>query len=149
MEAEAEPEPVTLLVKSPNQRHRDLELSGDRGWSVGRLKAHLSLVYPERPVSRPPPSPPCGPPGMPRPPPLSQQLLPPPVSPDRGCSPCHLPQGRGLPSLPHLRGHPVSRPGSCHFLVPAAIAPPSKGLPSPAPSPPAPPAQTPAPRSGL
>ncbi|XP_036296468.1 homocysteine-responsive endoplasmic reticulum-resident ubiquitin-like domain member 1 protein isoform X3 [Pipistrellus kuhlii] len=46
---EAEPEPVTLLVKSPNQRHRDLELSGDRGWSVGRLKAHLSRVYPERP----------------------------------------------------------------------------------------------------
>ncbi|XP_059523956.1 homocysteine-responsive endoplasmic reticulum-resident ubiquitin-like domain member 1 protein isoform X2 [Myotis daubentonii] len=49
MEAEPEPEPVTLLVKSPNQRHRDLELSGDRGWSVARLKAHLSLVYPERP----------------------------------------------------------------------------------------------------
>uniref|UniRef100_A0A8C6RTX1 Homocysteine-inducible, endoplasmic reticulum stress-inducible, ubiquitin-like domain member 1 n=2 Tax=Nannospalax galili TaxID=1026970 RepID=A0A8C6RTX1_NANGA len=46
---EPESEPVTLLVKSPNQRHRDLELSGDRGWSVGRLKAHLSRVYPERP----------------------------------------------------------------------------------------------------
>ncbi|XP_058383851.1 homocysteine-responsive endoplasmic reticulum-resident ubiquitin-like domain member 1 protein isoform X3 [Diceros bicornis minor] len=49
MELEPEPEPVTLLVKSPNQRHRDLELSGDRSWSVGRLKAHLSRVYPERP----------------------------------------------------------------------------------------------------
>uniref|UniRef100_A0A2I3HYM4 Homocysteine inducible ER protein with ubiquitin like domain 1 n=1 Tax=Nomascus leucogenys TaxID=61853 RepID=A0A2I3HYM4_NOMLE len=49
MESETEPEPVTLLVKSPNQRHRDLELSGDRGWSVGHLKAHLSRVYPERP----------------------------------------------------------------------------------------------------
>ncbi|KAF6077681.1 homocysteine inducible ER protein with ubiquitin like domain 1 [Phyllostomus discolor] len=46
---EVEPEPVTLLVKSPNQRHRDLELSGDRSWSVGHLKAHLSRVYPERP----------------------------------------------------------------------------------------------------
>ncbi|KAM4833444.1 homocysteine-responsive endoplasmic reticulum-resident ubiquitin-like domain member 1 protein isoform 2-T2 [Thomomys bottae] len=46
---EPEPEPVTLLVKSPNQRHRDLELSGHRSWTVGRLKAHLSLVYPERP----------------------------------------------------------------------------------------------------
>uniref|UniRef100_A0A8C0AHG3 Homocysteine inducible ER protein with ubiquitin like domain 1 n=1 Tax=Bos mutus grunniens TaxID=30521 RepID=A0A8C0AHG3_BOSMU len=46
---EPEPEPVTLLVKSPNQRHRDLELSADRSWSVGRLKAHLSRVYPERP----------------------------------------------------------------------------------------------------
>lgn len=45
-----EAEPVTLLVKSPNQRHRDLELSGDRSWSVGRLKDHLSRVYPERPV---------------------------------------------------------------------------------------------------
>lgn len=51
MEPEPQPEPVTLLVKSPNQRHRDLELSGDRGWSVSRLKAHLSRVYPERPVS--------------------------------------------------------------------------------------------------
>ncbi|XP_023065753.2 homocysteine-responsive endoplasmic reticulum-resident ubiquitin-like domain member 1 protein isoform X2 [Piliocolobus tephrosceles] len=49
MESETEPEPVTLLVKSPNQRHRDLELSGDRSWSVGHLKAHLSRVYPERP----------------------------------------------------------------------------------------------------
>lgn len=61
-----EAEPVTLLVKSPNQRHRDLELSGDRSWSVGRLKAHLSRVYPERPVRgapdsrrRRPPSPGC------------------------------------------------------------------------------------------
>lgn len=50
VDPEPEPEPVTLLVKSPNQRHRDLELSGDRSWSVGRLKAHLSRVYPERPV---------------------------------------------------------------------------------------------------
>ncbi|XP_032139839.1 homocysteine-responsive endoplasmic reticulum-resident ubiquitin-like domain member 1 protein isoform X3 [Sapajus apella] len=49
MESEPDPEPVTLLVKSPNQRHRDLELSGDRSWSVGHLKAHLSRVYPERP----------------------------------------------------------------------------------------------------
>ncbi|XP_021561486.1 homocysteine-responsive endoplasmic reticulum-resident ubiquitin-like domain member 1 protein isoform X2 [Neomonachus schauinslandi] len=49
VEPEPDPEPVTLLVKSPNQRHRDLELSGDRSWSVGRLKAHLSRVYPERP----------------------------------------------------------------------------------------------------
>lgn len=57
MEPEPEPEPVTLLVKSPNQRHRDLELSGDRGWSVGRLKAHLSRVYPERPVRGAPPPP--------------------------------------------------------------------------------------------
>ena len=52
---EVEPEPVTLLVKSPNQRHRDLELSGDRSWSVGHLKAHLSRVYPERPVRGAPP----------------------------------------------------------------------------------------------
>lgn len=55
MEPEPQPEPqpeqVTLLVKSPNQRHRDLELSGDRSWSVSHLKAHLSRVYPERPVS--------------------------------------------------------------------------------------------------
>lgn len=54
VEPESEPEPVTLLVKSPNQRHRDLELSGDRSWSVGHLKAHLSRVYPERPVRRAP-----------------------------------------------------------------------------------------------
>ncbi|XP_006897179.1 PREDICTED: homocysteine-responsive endoplasmic reticulum-resident ubiquitin-like domain member 1 protein isoform X1 [Elephantulus edwardii] len=53
MESEPQPEldlePVTLLVKSPNQRHRDLELSCDRSWSVGHLKSHLSRVYPERP----------------------------------------------------------------------------------------------------
>lgn len=75
-----EADPVTLLVKSPNQRHRDLELSGDRSWSVGHLKAHLSRVYPERPVRgapdsrcQRPPSPGCHlpnallvPPGMPR-----------------------------------------------------------------------------------
>ncbi|XP_006863612.1 PREDICTED: homocysteine-responsive endoplasmic reticulum-resident ubiquitin-like domain member 1 protein isoform X2 [Chrysochloris asiatica] len=51
MEPDPQPELelVTILVKSPNQRHRDLELSCDRGWSVGQLKAHLSRVYPERP----------------------------------------------------------------------------------------------------
>uniref|UniRef100_A0A8C5KM68 Homocysteine-inducible, endoplasmic reticulum stress-inducible, ubiquitin-like domain member 1 n=1 Tax=Jaculus jaculus TaxID=51337 RepID=A0A8C5KM68_JACJA len=49
MEPTPEPELVTLLVKSPNQRHRDLELSGDRSWTVGYLKDHLSRVYPERP----------------------------------------------------------------------------------------------------
>ncbi|KAK2085105.1 Homocysteine-responsive endoplasmic reticulum-resident ubiquitin-like domain member 1 protein [Saguinus oedipus] len=68
MESEPDPEPVTLLVKSPNQRHRDLELSGDRSWSVGHLKAHLSRVYPERPAVAP--SPPLGttrPPALPCP----------------------------------------------------------------------------------
>ncbi|KAM9607781.1 homocysteine-responsive endoplasmic reticulum-resident ubiquitin-like domain member 1 protein isoform 3-T3 [Trichechus inunguis] len=51
MEPDPQPEleQVTLLVKSPNQRHRDLELSCERSWSVGHLKAHLSRVYPERP----------------------------------------------------------------------------------------------------
>nr|XP_003416342.1 homocysteine-responsive endoplasmic reticulum-resident ubiquitin-like domain member 1 protein isoform X2 [Loxodonta africana] len=51
MEPDAQPElePLTILVKSPNQRHRDLELSCERSWTVGHLKAHLSRVYPERP----------------------------------------------------------------------------------------------------
>lgn len=80
MEPEPQPEQVTLLVKSPNQRHRDLELSGDRSWSVSRLKAHLSRVYPERPVS--------GDPGVPRPAELPELT-------------CHASQGAGpLPARP-------------------------------------------------
>ena len=102
MEPEPEPEPVTLLVKSPNQRHRDLELSTDRSWSVGRLKAHLSRVYPERPVRGGPRLPLLAPrlsssqpswrplpPETPRPPP------PPALAPFAGRPPLALPQGQG------------------------------------------------------
>lgn len=103
VEPEPEPEPVTLLVKSPNQRHRDLELSGDRSWSVGLLKAHLSRVYPERPVRGAPDSR-CQrlPPRLPfpwpasRPPPLPLQLLSSPSLPRRLVLTRSLPQGWGL-----------------------------------------------------
>lgn len=103
VEPEPEPEPVTLLVKSPNQRHRDLELSGDRSWSVGLLKAHLSRVYPERPVRGAPDSrcqrlPPrlSSPRPASRPPPLPLQLLSSPSLPRRLVLTRSLPQGWGL-----------------------------------------------------
>lgn len=110
VEPEPEPEPVTLLVKSPNQRHRDLELSGDRSWSVGRLKAHLSRVYPERPVSgasdshrqRPLPAPLSLPRPSLRPSSLPLQLLSSlgRLSPVGWPSPAHLPGLCPFPVLP-------------------------------------------------
>lgn len=153
MEPEPEPEPVTLLVKSPNQRHRDLELSADRSWSVGRLKAHLSRVYPERPVRggprlplpaprhagcqpRSPRGAPC-PLEMPCPPPL------PAFSPFAGRPPMAAPprplsRACGLPLLvPCRRRRPLTWPRDCHFLLPGRHRPAfPTGPPSPVTSPP-------------
>ncbi|XP_012787797.2 homocysteine-responsive endoplasmic reticulum-resident ubiquitin-like domain member 2 protein isoform X1 [Sorex araneus] len=41
--------PVTLVVKSPNHKFRDQTVRCFADWTVGRLKAHLSHVYPNRP----------------------------------------------------------------------------------------------------
>lgn len=51
---------VTLIVKSPAQRHPDLLVPAQRSWSVRQLKAELRRLHPDGPVSRktPPPSPP-------------------------------------------------------------------------------------------
>uniref|UniRef100_A0A8D0GB84 Homocysteine inducible ER protein with ubiquitin like domain 1 n=1 Tax=Sphenodon punctatus TaxID=8508 RepID=A0A8D0GB84_SPHPU len=42
-------EPFTLLIKSPAQRHPDLRLPGEPGWSVWQLKARLRLLHPDAP----------------------------------------------------------------------------------------------------
>lgn len=43
--------PVTLIIKAPNQKYRDQTISCFLNWTVGKLKAHLSNVYPSKPVS--------------------------------------------------------------------------------------------------
>ncbi|XP_042294100.1 homocysteine-responsive endoplasmic reticulum-resident ubiquitin-like domain member 1 protein isoform X3 [Sceloporus undulatus] len=40
---------VTLVVKSPAQRHPDLHLPAKRDWSVRRLKAELGRLHPDAP----------------------------------------------------------------------------------------------------
>ena len=43
---------LSLVIKTPSQAHGDQTVDGvDPGWTVGDLKAHLSSVYPDRPVS--------------------------------------------------------------------------------------------------
>ena len=42
--------PVTLVVKTPNQRHEDVQVDCEIGWTVQKLKTHLSDVYPTKPV---------------------------------------------------------------------------------------------------
>ncbi|XP_053782413.1 homocysteine-responsive endoplasmic reticulum-resident ubiquitin-like domain member 2 protein isoform X2 [Desmodus rotundus] len=41
--------PVTLIIKAPNQKYRDQTISCFLNWTVGKLKAHLSNVYPSKP----------------------------------------------------------------------------------------------------
>lgn len=43
--------PVTLIIKAPNQKYTDQTISCFLDWTVGRLKSHLSKVYPSKPVS--------------------------------------------------------------------------------------------------
>lgn len=43
--------PVTLIIKAPNQKYRDQTISCFLNWTVGKLKTHLSNVYPSKPVS--------------------------------------------------------------------------------------------------
>ncbi|XP_066493151.1 homocysteine-responsive endoplasmic reticulum-resident ubiquitin-like domain member 1 protein [Tiliqua scincoides] len=40
---------VSLVVKSPSQRHPDLLLSAQRAWSVRRLKTELRSLHPDQP----------------------------------------------------------------------------------------------------
>ena len=42
---------ITLVIKTPNQRVRDIEVSCLLDWTVEKLKAHLANVYPTKPVS--------------------------------------------------------------------------------------------------
>ncbi|XP_054427329.1 homocysteine-responsive endoplasmic reticulum-resident ubiquitin-like domain member 2 protein isoform X3 [Pteronotus mesoamericanus] len=43
--------PVTLIIKAPNQKYRDQTISCFLNWTVGKLKTHLSNVYPSKPSS--------------------------------------------------------------------------------------------------
>ncbi|NXU97345.1 HERP1 protein, partial [Cettia cetti] len=42
-------EPLSLLVRSPAQRHRDLRLSAEPAWTVRRLKTELRRLLPDAP----------------------------------------------------------------------------------------------------
>ncbi|PNJ46905.1 HERPUD2 isoform 5, partial [Pongo abelii] len=43
--------PVTLIIKAPNQKYSDQTISCFLNWTVGKLKTHLSNVYPSKPSS--------------------------------------------------------------------------------------------------
>jgi len=43
--------PVTLIIKAPNQKYTDQTITCFLEWTVGKLKSHLSRVYPSKPVS--------------------------------------------------------------------------------------------------
>ncbi|XP_040427203.1 homocysteine-responsive endoplasmic reticulum-resident ubiquitin-like domain member 1 protein isoform X1 [Cygnus olor] len=45
----AEPREVSLLVRSPGRRHRDLRLRAEPAWTVRRLKAELRRIVPGAP----------------------------------------------------------------------------------------------------
>lgn len=42
---------IKLLIKASSQQFEDITVESDLLWTVKRLKAHLSLVYPSKPVS--------------------------------------------------------------------------------------------------
>ncbi|XP_068178908.1 homocysteine-responsive endoplasmic reticulum-resident ubiquitin-like domain member 2 protein isoform X2 [Antennarius striatus] len=44
--------PVTLVIKAPNQKYEDQTISCFLNWTVERLKAHISNVYPSKPLSK-------------------------------------------------------------------------------------------------
>ncbi|XP_074055356.1 homocysteine-responsive endoplasmic reticulum-resident ubiquitin-like domain member 2 protein [Macrotis lagotis] len=48
----AEAPPVTLVIKTPNQRYGDQTVRCPARWSVGRLKAHLAQAYPGQPAPK-------------------------------------------------------------------------------------------------
>lgn len=43
--------PVTLVIRAPNQKYGDQTINCCQTWTVEKLKAHLSDVYPSKPVS--------------------------------------------------------------------------------------------------
>ncbi|OXB83208.1 UNVERIFIED_CONTAM: hypothetical protein H355_001960 [Colinus virginianus] len=52
MEQGAAGHPVTLIIKAPNQKYTDQTISCFLDWTVGRLKSHLSDVYPSKPSTK-------------------------------------------------------------------------------------------------
>lgn len=43
--------PVVLVIRAPNQKYSDQTINCCQDWTVEKLKAHLSDVYPSKPVS--------------------------------------------------------------------------------------------------
>lgn len=43
--------PVTIIVKAPNQQFEDQTIHCELSWTIERLKGLLSEVYPSKPVS--------------------------------------------------------------------------------------------------
>lgn len=43
--------PVILVIRAPNQKYSDQTINCYQNWTVEKLKAHLSDVYPSKPVS--------------------------------------------------------------------------------------------------
>ena len=50
MEPLASQSSIKLVVKTPNQRVKDIEVDCLLHWTVEKLKSHLSTVYPTKPV---------------------------------------------------------------------------------------------------
>ncbi|KAG5856867.1 hypothetical protein ANANG_G00012460 [Anguilla anguilla] len=44
--------PVILIIKAPNQKYDDQTINCFLNWTVGKLKTHLSNVYPSKPLSK-------------------------------------------------------------------------------------------------
>ncbi|KAF3707299.1 Homocysteine-responsive endoplasmic reticulum-resident ubiquitin-like domain member 2 protein [Channa argus] len=44
--------PVTLVIRAPNQKYDDQTINCFQNWTVEKLKAHLSDVYPSKPSSK-------------------------------------------------------------------------------------------------
>ncbi|XP_062291684.1 homocysteine-responsive endoplasmic reticulum-resident ubiquitin-like domain member 2 protein [Scomber scombrus] len=44
--------PVTLVIRAPNQKYNDQTINCYQNWTVEKLKAHLSDVYPSKPSSK-------------------------------------------------------------------------------------------------
>ncbi|XP_064025766.1 homocysteine-responsive endoplasmic reticulum-resident ubiquitin-like domain member 2 protein isoform X3 [Pogoniulus pusillus] len=49
MEQSVVDHPVTLIIKAPNQKYTDQTINCFLDWTVGKLKSHLSKVYPSKP----------------------------------------------------------------------------------------------------
>lgn len=48
----SEQKAITLIIKTPNQAQEDRTIEGvSLQWTIKELKAHLSAVYPTKPVS--------------------------------------------------------------------------------------------------
>lgn len=51
MDSGAVDSPVTLVIKAPNQKYEDQTINCFLNWTVEKLKSHISIVYPSKPVN--------------------------------------------------------------------------------------------------